>query len=370
MSALQAEERQLIRDVVDRFILDNYAFENRKKRPEGSEKYGGNWKQFAELGWLALPFAETVGGFGGGVADVQTLMQAFGRGLIMEPYLEVALIAGKTIEFCLPPERSKELLIPILEGEKLVILAHGEHETDPGFDHVKCAAQRVTDGYVLAGVKRVVYQAGAAEQFLVTARLNGKPALFNLASTAGNLQLHEYCTVDDRYAADLQLDEVKVMPEALLASGEGVETGVRKAILFCISALIGEFEGIAESLKLMTAEYLNTREQFGRKIGSFQALQHMFADMVIAEEEIASLAWLTATAWEMEDEAAREKVIRMSKARAGKIARQMAEIGVQLHGGIGVTDEFIVSHYLRRMVALDAMFGDSEQQLIWLAKTY
>jgi alkylation response protein AidB-like acyl-CoA dehydrogenase len=368
MSHLQEEDRLLIQEAVDKFILDNYPFEEKEKRLAELGQYGGHWGTFAELGWLMLPFAEEAGGLGGGIADVQVLLQAFGRGLIAEPFSEVVLQAGKALEFCAPESSREQLLLPLMSGEQRVVLAHGEVSADADFSAVTCIAETCAEGYRLTGSKRVVCQAGSADRYIVTAKLNNEPALFLVDAGSDNLERYEYLTIDTRYASDLQLDGVTVPAAALVATGEVVAEGVRDALLYTFAGLAAEVHGIAKNLRLMTAEYLNTREQFGTKIANFQALQHLLADMVIAEEEIASLAWLMSNVWEMEDSTERERLIRSTKARMCVAGRQLAEIAVQLHGGVGVTDELIVSHYLRRMVAIDALYGDSQQQLLWLAQ--
>tara|TARA_B110000503_G_scaffold85681_1_gene130391 strand:- start:2986 stop:4113 length:1128 start_codon:yes stop_codon:yes gene_type:complete len=370
MSNLQDEDRLLMQDAVDKFIGDHYPFEKKEKRLEELGKFGGHWGTFAELGWLMLPFSEEAGGLGGGIADAQVLMRAFGRGLIAEPYSEVVLQAGKTLEFCAPPERLEELLYPLLAGELKLVLAHGEQKADPDFGIVSCRAVTSDQGYLLSGVKRVVSQAGAADQFLVTALLNNEPALFVVDCHVEGLAINEYLTIDTRYSADLHFNEVLLAENALVATGDAVAQGVRNALLFTFAALSGEVQGIAINLRLMTVEYLNTREQFGTRIANFQALQHMLADMVIKEEEITSLAWLMGNVWGTDDKLEREKLIRSAKARMLKVGREMAELAVQLHGGIGVTDELIISHYLRRMIAIDAFYGDVQQQQLWLANQY
>lgn len=372
MSTLQEEDRLLIKDAVDKFIQANYPFEEKEKRHDQFGKFGGNWGQFVELGWTMLPFPEDSGGLGGGAIDAQVLLSAFGRGLIAEPYAEVVLLAGKVVEYCAQPERREELLMSIMSGEQKLIVAHGEKLHGLRFIRTSCKASRHTGGYSLSGKKTVVLQATAADHFLVTAKLDGKPALFLVPKDAKNLKISEYTTIDSRYAADINLDNVALDSENLIAAGPQVETGVRRALLFTLACLMGEVQGIAENTRKLTAAYMKTRTQFGTRIADFQALQHMLADMVIAEEEIKALATLASDSVDSNntDFDELERVIRTAKARIGKVSRTLVETAVQLHGGIGVTDEMIVSHYLRRVVAIDAFYGDTEQQLIWLAQQY
>ena len=369
MSALTEQDRVLIRNGVEKFVEANYRFEDRRERLLREEKYGSHWATFAELGWLMLPFSAESGGMGGKVVDAQVLTRVFGRALINEPWLE-AMIAGKVLEHGVEANTRDQWLAPLMSGDLIMVLAHGEHKADLDFDSVETTAVQVDKGYRLHGTKRVVWQAGAADKYLVTVRLDNEPAVFVVDGSIDGVKVTEYTAVDSRFAADIDLHEAVVEADALLSRGAMAEIGVKRAILFAFGALIGEMRGIAEQLIKLTAEYLNTREQFDTTISNFQALQHMLADMVIAKEEIQSLEWITAELATIEDLRERERVARSAKARAAAVGRKLCELGVQLHGGIGLTDEYIASHYLRRMVAIDGFYGDTQQHLLWLARRY
>lgn len=370
MSGLTEEDRQLMQDAAERYVTSNYPFEDREKRRQTHGRFGSNWAAFAELGWLALPVAEQAGGLGGGATDVQSLMRAFGRGLIDEPFAEVAVLAAKALEYCAPADQRERLLSPLVVGEAMPILAHGEDRADLDYSSVGTAAVAESEGFALSGVKRSVNQAGAADAFLVTALLEGRPALFHVPRELDGLALTEFPMIDGRFAADLQFTQASLPKSALIASGDAAAEGVKRALLFGLAAFAGEVEGIGNTLLKNTGDYLNTRQQFGTRLGAFQALQHMLANMVIAQEEIKSIAWLTASVCEGQNLTQQERLVRAAKARLGAVSRHLAETAVQLHGGIGVTDEFVVGHYLRRLVAIDAMYGDSQHQLLWLAKQY
>lgn len=367
MSTLTNEDRLLIDDAVSKFVLDNYSFAEREQRSKAGHKYGQHWQAFAELGWLALPYAEQAGGMGGEVEDAQVLARAFGRGLIAEPWLE-SVTAGKVLEHSVEPERRSILLEELINGEQCLLLAHGESRVGLNFEHVLTTANKSSSGYILNGVKRVVWQAGAANYYLVTATLDGEAAIFLVDREAQGVKLEEYSSVDSRFAADIFLDDVELSGDALLAQGKKAELGVLQAILFTFETAIGEVRGIADALIDLTADYMRTREQFGAKIGTFQALQHMLANMVIAKEEIQSLEWMIAVP--VDDLQEREHATRAAKARVSSISRKLAETAIQIHGGIGLTDEYVVSHYLRRLLAIDALYGDGQQQLLWLAQKY
>lgn len=359
MSALQPEERQLIRRGAEDFVRDQYPFEEREKRR--AQRLGNRWASFAELGWLALPFAESAGGLGGGVEDVQVLARAFGPALIEEPFTDVVL-AGKVLESV-----QSELLPRLISGDVAVVLAHGETMADADFEFVRCRATRVPGGFHLQGCKRAVPQAGAAEWLLISAVLQDQPALFVVEAQCPGVSLSEFPTIDSRLAADIDLDKAFVAEAALLASGEAAARAVREAILYSFAVLVGEARGIADVLVEKTADYLGTREQFGVKLAEFQALQHKLADMVIGAEEIRSMEWLVAGVVELDDAHERERVLRSAKARVGRLSRSLGETAVQLHGGMGVSDELVIGHYLRRAIAIDGWYGDSSQQLAWLA---
>ena len=366
MSALTKEDRSLIENAVDKFIREHYAFEEREQRHQQQGRFGAHWATFAELGWLMLPFAEQAGGMGGDLVDAQVLARAFGRGLIDEPWTE-AMVAGKLLE---QVGSQEGLLAALVSGEQVFLLAHGEAKADMDFSAVSSSAEPHADGFQLNGTKRVVWQAGAADQFLVTVLLEDEPAVLLVDANAEGLELKHYITIDNRQAADIQFTDVSVSQDALICRGDEALAAVKQANMFAIGALLGEMRGIADQMIALTGDYLNTRQQFGTAIVSFQALQHLLADMVIAKEEIQALEWMMAELASLDDVAERERVAHAAKARAGIVGRKLCETGVQLHGGIGLTDEYVVSHYLRRMVAIDACLGDSQQQLLWLARQY
>ena len=369
MSAMSDEDRALMDDVVCKFIDEHYSFEERGKRAEEGGPFGGHWSTFAEMGWLMLPFSEAVGGMGGEVADAQVLTRSFGRGLIDEPWLE-AMLAGKVLEHGASEQLRERWLTALMSGELVLLLAHGESKADLDFSQVRTSADSTGQGFRLQGTKRVVWQAGAADYYLVSAMIGEEPGMFLVEKTAAGIELSEYPAIDSRQAADIRLDGVEVGVDSLVCSGAAAELALKRAMLFGFAALLGEMHGIAEELTRLTAEYLNTREQFGTRIANFQALQHMLADMVIAKEEIHSLRWMNAGAAGIEDLDERERLARASKARAVTAGRRLCETGVQLHGGVGLTDEYVASHYLHRMIAIDACYGDTQQQLLWLAGRY
>ncbi|MEQ8690668.1 MAG: acyl-CoA dehydrogenase family protein [Pseudomonadales bacterium] len=369
MSVLAEQDRSLIASSVNKFVDANYPFETRDQRRSEGDRFGQQWSQFAELGWLMLPFGEAAGGMGGTLLDAQVLTRAFGRGLIDEPWLET-IVAGKVLEHVAGHDVCESWLAELMSGETIFLLAHGEHRADLDFTAVATTAVASAEGFRLSGTKRMVWQAGAAQQYLVTALLDGQAAVFMVDRAIEGVSFREYTTVDGRLAADIDFQEVALPGSALICRGEVAQTCVKRALLFAFGALIAEARGIAECMIQLTAEYLNTRKQFGATISKFQSLQHMLADMVIAKEEIQSLEWMTAELDAENDLAELERATRTAKARAATAGRKLCELGVQLHGGVGLTDEYVASHYLRRMLAIDGFYGDAQQQLLWLAARY
>jgi len=367
MGGLTPDDRKLVENSASKFVDNHYAFEKRYAQRKQGEDVGSHWSTFAELGWLTLPFAEEAGGMGGSVADAQALTRAFGRGLVDEPWLDVVL-AGLVIEAASPTSNSRDLLAALMSGETRTLLAHAEECADPDFGRIQCLAEKAGDGYQLSGSKAMVWHAPLADSFLVSLRLAGEPAVFLLDRETPGLTLLELPMLDGQRAADLRLERVSVGPEALLLHGQEAEAAVSRAILLAFGMLVGEVRGIADRALALTAGYLKSREQFGKPLADFQALQHLLADMAIAREEIESLEWATGSLDEIVEHDELERLARCAKARACSLGRSLCETGIQLHGGIGLTDEYVLSHYLRRMVTIDSYYGDAHQHLAWLAE--
>ncbi len=365
MTGLSADDLSMITSGVERYVENRYAFDERPQRLR-RPVHTDNWRDFSELGWLAMPFAEAVGGLDASVSNMQQVLAPLGRGLIEEPYADVVLVAGKLIEQ-LATRNRQELLASLISAQTRFVLAHRElgSEFDPAAIHTQ--ATRTNQGYLLSGRKQAIVFADQADTLIVSAQLENRPAFFLAPRDASGLRIQSYPTLDGRRASQIELNNVALSADVRLGEGADDWARARAVLLQCTAAFCGEALGIARALRETTADYLANRQQFGVPLSSFQALQHRFADMVIMELEIDALARLAGQAADAIDASESEAHIRRAKARIGQAGRKLAEEAVQLHGGIGVTEELIVGHYLRRMIALDAQFGTAQEHLLWLA---
>jgi len=362
-------EQAMLQEAAARYMANEYDFHERTRILAADTEFdSGKWRAYAEMGWLALPFPEDMDGGAGTALDVMLLMQAFGRALVAEPYLASVVLGGLTVLDAGSPAQRQRILPDVIAGQTQLALACTEPQSgyDP-FD-VQTSATRTASGYVLNGNKAVVLNAAAADTLIVSARSAGSRtdraglSLFLVARSTPGLTLRPYQTIDGRRAAEVRLENVQVRDEDLLGAAHEAAAHLERTILNGTVALLGEAVGCLEGAVACTAEYLNNREQFGQKLAKFQALRHRVADMFVAKEETRALCLLAAHAVATNDARAAE-LVAAAKAYAGKIGRHVCEDAVQLHGAIAITDEYIVGHYLKRLIAIDRMFGDSSDAL-------
>jgi alkylation response protein AidB-like acyl-CoA dehydrogenase len=368
------EEQELLRSSIQRLLRDQYDFDERRKIVATDEGWSRkHWKSFAELGLCAAPFQESSGGLGGGSLATMIVMQEFGRNLVVEPYFETVVLAGGLIEDVASPDQREAFLPKIMEGEAIWALAWAEGRSRYDFDSVTTTARRQGDKFVLSGTKAAVVGAPWADKLIVSARTSGGPrdrdgvSLFVLDRHSPNLHLQSFKTIDGRRAAELTLMDVQVPAGQLLgAEGEGVA-----ALEACrdraIAALCAEAVGAMSVLNSATLEYSKARKQFGVALGTFQVLQHRMVDMFIALEESISLTQHLNLSL-----AAREpngsKLASGAKSKVGYAARFVAEQAVQLHGGMGMSDELNVGHYFKRINSINIQFGDPAYHLMRYAQ--
>jgi pimeloyl-CoA dehydrogenase small subunit len=368
------EEQRLLRDSVDRLLADHYSFEKRKAHlaePEGWSR--DLWAQYAELGLLGLPFAEEHGGFGGGGIETMLVMQAFGRVLALEPYLATVVLAGTALRLAANAAQQSALLPQIAEGKLSLAFAHGERQARYDLSDVLTTAKPKGSGWVIDGAKSVITHGDSADKLIVSARTRGERndpngiSLFIVDADANGVARRAYRMRDGMGAAEIALSGVEVGSDAVLGEIGKAFPVIERVVEAGIAATAAEAVGAMETMQSMTLEYLKTRQQFGRPIGDNQALQHRATEMFVALEQGRSMAMLAAMMVDEPDPAERARNIAMVKAGVGQAARFVSQNAVQLHGGIGMTEEYAVGHYFRRCMVIEHSFGDTAHHLSRLA---
>jgi alkylation response protein AidB-like acyl-CoA dehydrogenase len=367
-----SEEQQMLLDTTRRFVAKDYSFETRRhireKSPDGFSRE--TWRGMADLGLLSLNVPEDDGGLGGSAIDTMLVMNAIGEGLLLEPYLASAVIATRTIAALGNSEQRAELLPAMAAGEKIAVLAHDEPGTRFDWQSIATRAWPVGDGYILSGHKSVIAHGASADVLLVTARVApaGEPGplkVFAVPREAAGLRQTSYTTVDGVRASDIWLNQVFVPASALLDAGANAEAEIRIGEILDggLAAICAEAVGVLDKLLAATVEFTTNRKQFGVAIGKFQALQHRMADMVLYIEQARSMSYLAAVRCTDTDVAARRRAMSAAKVVIGQACRFVGQQAVQLHGGMGVTDELDVSHYFKRLMAIELQFGSTDHHL-------
>jgi alkylation response protein AidB-like acyl-CoA dehydrogenase len=358
------EEQQLLADSVKRFIEKDYSFEARKKivaSDAGASE--AVWSTLAEMGLLALPIPAAHGGFGGGAVDLMGVMDALGAGLLVEPYLPTVM-AARAVMLAGNAAQQAALLPAVAEGKKKLAFAQTEAHARYDLDQVQLQAESSGTGWTLNGEKRVVIGAPLADQLIVSARTAQGISLFIVDANAAGVHMQTYRTVDELRAADVQFKGVKLPADALLGqSGAGLPI-IEAVVDFATALICAEAIGAMRSANDATLEYIKTRKQFGQPIGAFQALQHRMVDMVISWEQARSMACLACVKVDTETNAnERQRLVSAAKIRIADAARHVSQESIQLHGGMGMTEEMKVSHTFRRLSMIVQQFGDADFHL-------
>jgi pimeloyl-CoA dehydrogenase small subunit len=369
-----SEEQRLLRDSVDRLLADHYGFDKRRSylaEPEGWSRW--LWARYAELGLLGLPFPEDYGGFGGGPIEVMLVMEAFGRVLALEPYLATVVLGGTALRLAGNEEQKSAILPHVAEGNMILAFAHGERQARYDLSDVLTTAKPQGRGWVLDGAKSVVLHGDSAQRLVVSARTAGERddrdgiTLFIVDTGANSVARRGYPMRDGSRAAEISLSGVEVGEEDLLGEvGAGFPV-IERVVEAGIAATAAEAVGAMEAMQAMTLEYLKTRTQFGRPIGQNQALQHRATEMLMELERGRSMAMLAAMMVEEPDAAERAHNIAMAKVGVGQASKFVSQNAIQLHGGIGMTEEYAVGHYFRRCMVIEHTFGDTAHHLSRLA---
>ena len=360
-------EQQMLGDNVARLMKQRYDFEARKAykaTPAGFSE--ALWREYAGLGLLGAPFPEEDGGFGGGAVEAMIVMEAFGKALALEPYLETVVLCGGLIRHAANAERRAELIGRIAAGDLRLSFAHAEKQSGFDLNDVGLTARRDGAAFVLDGEKGLVLNGDSAGAFIVSARVAGERrdrdgiGLFLVDADAPGVTRRGYPTQDGRRAAEIGFAKVRVEPANVLGSPEGGLPVIERAVDETIAALSAEAVGAMGEALAMTVEYMKTRKQFGVAIGSFQALQHRASDMVVALEQARSMMFFATMSAAEDNAAERAKAISAAKVQIGRSAKFIGQQAVQMHGGIAMTFEYKVGHLFKRLTMIDAAFGDAD----------
>jgi pimeloyl-CoA dehydrogenase small subunit len=370
------EEQELLRHSVQRLFADHYAFDARKRYAQEPGGYSrALWARYAELGLLGLPFAEEHGGSAGGPVETMIVMEEVGRALALEPYLSTVVLAGGLLRLGGGKALCADLVPKIAGGDLMLAFAHAERQSRYDLADVAASARREGAGYVLDGAKSLVLHGDSAGKFIVSARLSGGQrdrhglALFVVDAAAKGVSTRGYATVDGLRAAEVTLAGVRVDAGAAIGEPGKAYPLIERVVDTAIAALAAEAVGAMTAMHEQTVDYMKTRKQFGVTIGSFQALQHRAAEMLVALEQARSMAMLATMMGAEENVRERRQAISAAKVQIGRSARIVGHGAIQIHGGIGMTMEAKVGHYFKRVTTIDTIFGDADYHLGLLAES-
>ena len=363
------EEQTMIQDQVEQFIQKEYDWETRQELSNSDLGFGAhNWKTFSELGWLGIAVSEKNGGYGGSSIETMLIMEEFGKGLVVEPFLETVVMSAGILDRHGTDEQKNQVLNSVINGEMHLALAYAEPQSRFNLSDVVTEAKEDGDNFVINGFKSVVMNGPSANKIIISARTSGTQledkgiSLFLVDSDIEGLTKTDYKTVDGRKASDINLENVIVSNSCLIGSLNAGFDILDEAIDRSILAISAEAVGAMEILYKTTVEYTKTREQFGTPIGKFQVLQHRMVDMFMEYEQCKSLLYM-ATMKNEESAPDAKKAISGLKYQVGKAGKFVGQQSVQLHGGMGVTDELNVGHYFKRLTTIGTIFGNADFHL-------
>ncbi len=369
-----SDEQRLLKESVERLLADRYDFEARQRYARES---GGSspamWATFAEQGLLAVPFAEEDGGIGGGALETMIVMEAFGQALVLEPYLATVVLGGGLLRHAGDAAQRAALLPGVIGGETRLAFAHAERRARYDLADVGVQARREGDAYVLEGEKSLVLNGDTADTLIVSARTAGGRreregiGLFLVEASAPGLSRRGYPTQDGGRAAEVSLSSVRVGADAVLGDPAGALPVIERVVDEAIAALCAEAVGAMDRMHALTTQYMKERKQFGVAIGSFQALQHHAVDMYVELEQARSMSFLATMMVDEANAEERARSIAAAKVQIGRSGRTVGQGAIQLHGGVGMTMEYAVGHYFKRVTMIDTLFGDADHHLARVA---
>ena len=363
------EEQTLLNNMVTSFVRDNYDWETRcsiVKTEEGWKQE--NWSQFAELGLLGVPFSEDHGGLGGSPTDLMIVMEQFGKGLVVEPYLPSVILAGGLITNLGSKEQTDQIVPKIISGDQRYVFAYAEHQSRFDLFDVKTSAAKDGDDYVINGLKSVVFGAGAATHIIIAARTSGDQrskkgiTLFMTEIGSEGITLQNYPTIDEYRASEVIIENLKVSKDAILGKVDEAYDVIEEEVDKSTIAACSEALGILEVLKDATTDYCKNRKQFGQPISKNQVIQFRLVDMMMEYEQAKSILYMAITS-DLSNPDERRKTVSALKSRMGKAIKFVGENAIQLHGGMGMTEEYMISHYFKRATMIGVLFGNVDYHM-------
>jgi alkylation response protein AidB-like acyl-CoA dehydrogenase len=367
MDLTLTDEQEMLRDGLTRFVQESYAFEKRRALVKSDLGFSvEHWRTFAELGWLALGLPEEAGGIACSFVELALVMEAFGSALVLEPYASNIILSARILERAENTRLSHGTLSAIAAGNLRVALAHSEQQSRYDLEDVRTVARPDRNGYLLRGTKFLVLDGPAADKLIVAAQLGGSLALFLLDRRSPGVKLYPYRLLDDTLAADVVLEDARVTDADLLARSNVIAI-LEEARDRFILAKVAEALGGMERVLQITGEYVRSRSQFGQPLLKFQATQHRLAEMFVEVQETRSILYCGLA--NIDSEApARRRAVSAAKVVASNAGRVVGGLGIQLHGGMGMTEEYSVGHYFKRLITTEKLFGDTDYHLARLAE--
>jgi alkylation response protein AidB-like acyl-CoA dehydrogenase len=363
------DEQEMLRDGLGRFVNESYEFEKRRALLGSELGFSAqHWQTFGELGWLALGLPEEAGGIECSFIETALVMEAFGSGLVLEPYASNIVLSARVLQRSENATLRQKVLSDMAAGHLRVALAHSEQQSRYDLNEVRSAAERSGSGYILHGTKLLVLDGPSADKLIVSAQLGGSIALFLVDRNAPGVRLNPYRLLDDTFAADVVLDGVRLTESDLLMRANVIEV-LEEARDRFILAKVAESLGAMERVLQITGDYVRSRSQFGQPLLKFQATQHRLAEMFVEVQETRSILYCGLAHLDAEAPA-RRRAISAAKVVAAAAGRIVGGSGIQLHGGMGMTEEYSVGHYFKKLITTEKLFGDVDYHLARLAAAY
>ena len=353
------EEQTMLREQIQKFCESEYDFYKREDIVKSSNDFDPNvWKLFADQGWLSMPFSEDSGGLGFGAIELSILFEEFGKALVIEPYLATVVLSGTLIDKS-SYSNKKDIIDKICQGEKHISLAYAE--VDKSYDYLTPNTS-LDSNNILNGAKTLVLNASNADNLIVTCKKDNELNLVIMDSSIDGISINSYSTVDGQSCSEISFENVKLDASNILSSGDEAESLIKETINLATLCISAEAVGLMESCYHKTLEYTKGREQFGQPISNFQVLQHRMVDMFI-ESELAKSLLIKAMLEVNNGSEEMYKHVSALKSYIGKSGKLSAKEAVQLHGGMGVSEELMIGHYLKKMISIDALFGNADYHL-------